>query len=297
VVDSDCADATLASCEVCGGVGSCTTSICPSTIVPDDNSRCALPPTWVCVASEYGDHRCDCGCGAVDIDCEDASAASCEACPLKSCTPLECEGTIDEDNNAVCGAAPESWTCDPALYNDGSACNCGCGFFDPDCSANDPDVCDSCDDPGSCSVRACPGLLDPENIALCDRTPPDGWRCYYDAYGDFECDCGCGPPDVDCFTNSIDECDRCTSCIYECPGLVDPEDPTQCAPPPPEWICNADRYIDNYCDCGCAVADADCLGIPYADNCNRFPEEGCSMGAAERIDPNDNAKCLEPLVR
>jgi hypothetical protein len=41
VVDPDCADATVGSCEYCNDVGSCGLGACPSNIYPTDNSRCS----------------------------------------------------------------------------------------------------------------------------------------------------------------------------------------------------------------------------------------------------------------
>jgi hypothetical protein len=40
VIDSDCADATVASCQYCADRGSCSTEECPGTINPADNAIC-----------------------------------------------------------------------------------------------------------------------------------------------------------------------------------------------------------------------------------------------------------------
>ena len=41
IVDPDCADASVASCEYCSDEGSCNTSVCPGTIAAGDNAICA----------------------------------------------------------------------------------------------------------------------------------------------------------------------------------------------------------------------------------------------------------------
>lgn len=40
VLDPDCADATVASCEYCNDFGSCNAALCPGTIDPVDNATC-----------------------------------------------------------------------------------------------------------------------------------------------------------------------------------------------------------------------------------------------------------------
>ncbi|MFO0552957.1 MAG: hypothetical protein U0271_31505 [Polyangiaceae bacterium] len=67
-----------------------------------------LPPPaeWVCDAGFYGDGSfCDCGCGAADPDCADATVGSCDYCDdMGSCSVDACPGTIDPANNAICTA-------------------------------------------------------------------------------------------------------------------------------------------------------------------------------------------------
>jgi hypothetical protein len=290
-VDMDCEDETLESCDVCDAFNACSTLECPSKIDPEDNARCYNPPGWLCYLSVYGDGFCDCGCGVVDIDCEDATDASCDFCPQAGCTPFNCEGTLVPDNNAVCIAPPDSWTCPDRLYNTGGQCDCGCGFMDPDCESAELAACDKCNGEGSCSGQACPGLIDEEDITSCIRpTAPDDWTCYPYLYGDgYGCDCGCGVQDADCRSTAISQCDRC-SCGGNCPGLVDPEDTTECLPAPDGWTCNDNRYADGICDCGCGIEDTDCYpAYPY---CSRCPEEGCAHGECARIDMEDISQCL-----
>lgn len=66
-----------------------------------------LPSAWTCNPTYYNSGLqtdCDCGCGVVDPDCDDATAASCHYCnDVGSCdeTGMDCSA-IDTANNAVC---------------------------------------------------------------------------------------------------------------------------------------------------------------------------------------------------
>lgn len=61
------------------------------------------PPGWNCDAQFYGDGACDCGCGVIDVDCPDATVASCEFCDAAgSCNTGPCPGTINPVDNATC---------------------------------------------------------------------------------------------------------------------------------------------------------------------------------------------------
>ena len=290
--DPDCPDGDVTSCDDCLAAGSCANGLCPSSIVPGDNARCAVPPRWTCAASLYGDGVCHCGCGVVDVDCPDATAASCQVCDASSCSPLEC--AVEPNDNAHCATPPFTWQCSPRLYGDGSRCDCGCGAIDPDCASSGVDACDRCDDPGSCSAIACPSFIDAGFNAHCDApTAPPGWSCGPGTYGDGTCDCGCTVPDVDCRTADLTSCSRCLECGGHgaCEGTVEPADPTQCAPPPSDWICSAAAYRDIVCDCGCGLPDPSCQGIELLYICGNFPVEGCSGGNKPHIDPNHNALC------
>jgi hypothetical protein len=293
--DPDCKDETIDSCTTCNALLSCSSGDCPGAIDPSDNSQCYVPPDWGCYYSLWGDGSCDCGCGVVDIDCDDATPASCEYCPSSGCTPFDCSDTLMEDNNGICKNPPYRWRCATRLYNDGEQCDCGCGFLDPDCDG-DIGSCDTCNLEGSCSGQDCPGTIDPNDVAVClHPDPPSDWTCYWSFYADgYTCDCGCGVADPDCRSSDIAQCDRCGSCgfyNYYCPGYVDPNDTTQCAPAPPGWTCDEDKYLDGYCDCGCGVLDADCGGGVTSNYCSRCPEEGCTYGQCNRLDPHDNSQC------
>jgi hypothetical protein len=290
--DSDCPSTEVAVCEACATNGSCASGPCPSALAPDDNTRCDIPSRWACEASLYGDGTCHCGCGIVDTDCPDATAEVCEACDESSCS-RSCQ--VEPDDNAHCPEPPSGWGCSARLYHDGIRCDCGCGAVDPDCESSDLDACDECNSPGSCSAQPCPGLISPAANARCEQPPaPDEWTCNGAAYADgIACDCGCGVADLDCPTADLGHCVRCLACGGHgtCMGTIDTEDTTQCAPPPSDWICSAEAFRDEVCDCGCGIPDVYCQGIELLYVCGNYPVEGCSAGNFTHIDPNHNALC------
>jgi hypothetical protein len=289
-LDPDCDDEGVDSCETCFILGGCANGQCPSNVDPDDNSQCLLPADWLCGHASYGDGLCDCGCVVTDIDCESTQGDACDSCPIWGCSRNACS-TIDPENNAFCTAPPSDWTCSERLYRDGSICNCGCGFRDPDCATSDRDDCDDCNAEGSCSGQECPGLIDPDAVEDCVQpSVPNAWTCYPGDYGSsLRCDCGCGVPDPDCRSNDAALCETCGNCgIYQCPDSLLPGDTTQCKPPPESWICEPEIWGDGNCDCGCGVVDIDCdpNNTSYCLICR-----GCSQGHCERIDPKNTGRC------
>jgi hypothetical protein len=285
-LDPDCETKDIASCDVCNVLGGCAHGPCPSDIDPEDNSRCALPTTWACNPSSYGDGVCDCGCGAQDVDCKSTQPEDCDACPATGCAAdTSCSG-LDPKDNTVCTSPPSRWKCDPSAYRDGSRCDCGCGFLDPDCSGHGVDACDKCDESGSCSRQGCPGNISPSANDSCNKVPPADWTCGAWQYADqTTCDCGCGAPDPDCATDNPRECEVC-ACGH-CPESVDPADPSQCASPPAGWTCPAEDYASGSCHCGCGVMDPACIPDHYCQKC----DDGCSHGHCELIDQDDITQC------
>jgi hypothetical protein len=62
-----------------------------------------VPSTWTCSPSYYDDGLCDCGCGAVDLDCPTNNAANCKTCnDPGSCSTSACPGSIVADDTAHC---------------------------------------------------------------------------------------------------------------------------------------------------------------------------------------------------
>ena len=297
VEDPDCEDSSAESCDVCYFSGSCAGGSCPSSIDADDNSRCDVPEGWTCAASLYGNGVCHCGCGVVDKDCSSASRDACEVC-WTGCSGENCPGRIDPDDNAVCSGVPPQWTCSDRFYKDGSICNCGCGALDPDCASDEIEACDSCDFEGSCSARACPGTIDPDNNAICEQpSPPADWTCGSWDYADGRtCHCGCGAIDLDCPEDAgVESCDECFQCgSAECPNKIDPDDIGSCMPPPLGWTCGEESYGSGYsCDCGCGVPDPDCSSTE-ASSCTWCPVDYGSCADdyyCEGILSDDNARC------
>jgi hypothetical protein len=289
--DPDCKDSSVESCDACHSLGSCAHAQCPSNIVPDDNAHCVVPTGWLCDPADFGNGTCDCGCGVTDIDCDSKKADACSFCPLDGCARIFDCSTIDPDDNALCTSPPNAWTCNARLYRDGTQCDCGCGFPDPDCSSNDVAACDTCDADGACSHQLCPGTINPDSNRACIKpTAPAGWTCGDYSYGDGRyCDCGCGVQDPDCNANTPDLCYRCA--CGTCPDSIDPADPTHCAPPPAGWTCAPELYANTECDCGCGVVDLDCTGT-YCAICH-----GCAENHCERIDPSDSSRCTVNLPR
>jgi hypothetical protein len=288
VRDIDCEDGSVESCDVCYGFRGCANGTCPSNVAPDDNAECATPLSFLCDARLYGDDRCDCGCGVVDVDCESANAEACELCPDEGCAYGMCS-LIMADNNAACSEPPSHWVCPVRLYDDGSQCDCGCGFPDPDCSDNLIAACDKCNDVGSCSGQACPGTIDPNANERCEQPPPpEGWTCDDNSYADgYQCDCGCGVFDLDCRTSTLESCEQCRCGHGSCPDWLDPEDPTKCAPPPDTWLCAEERFNDDECDCGCGASDPSCV-YSTALYCTRCD----SCGDCDRVNFDDNTQCV-----
>jgi hypothetical protein len=293
--DPDCKDATLDSCDSCDG--GCAHADCPSSIDPDDNSVCYVPPGWTCGDFNYGDQFCDCGCGVPDPQCGDATLASCDFCTSSSCTAgYGCDDRIDPKDNTRCVKPPPQWRCDPRLYNDKSSCDCGCGVPDPDCGSLEADACDTCNATGSCSGLDCPGLIDPDTNYACVRPDhvPDGWTCPEYLYGDgYSCDCGCGVIDADCHGTELEACNSCSNCslLQDCANTVLATDITQCRPAPDGWTClRADYHDGYYCDCGCGILDPDCSN-KQTSACSRCPAEGCTAGKCSHLTTDDNTTC------
>ena len=297
VPDPDCADEGVDSCDTCNAPGGCARGSCPSAIDPDDNSACLVPEGWACSVSVYGDGRCNCGCGVVDMDCESAGREHCEVC-WGGCSIEQCPGPIDAEDNAICTGVPSAWTCNDRFYGDGTLCHCGCGMRDPDCESSALDACDRCNFEGSCSARECPGTIDADDNARCTQpTPPEEWTCPAYMYADGSvCHCGCGAVDLDCPNDTIDSCEQCPGCGNGiCPGRVNPDDITTCTALPEDWHCEEYLYGDgSWCDCGCGAVDPDC-DSSLSTSCDQCLDYGgsCADYSCDTIEPEDNTRCTD----
>jgi len=298
IVDPDCESADRNNCNTCWN--GCSDEGCPGPIDEKNNAICTgVPSTWRCKARFYNDGICDCGCGAVDYDCDPKDGIDgCTSCNLEgSCSKRDCAtGTVDTNNIGFCTHPdpPAAWKCSAYRYADGYTCDCGCGAVDLDCPDDTAASCQSCYE---CGSSTCPGLVDPTDISACIK-PPQNWYCQTYLYGDGYCDCGCGAPDPDCADNLKTTCKRCSK--YE--GSCSPDDCSTILPmnnalctnsPPPEWTCPLDYYNDKRCDCGCGIKDVDCVNAKrtVCQVCNSPGSCSDVRCKDSDIDANDNSKC------
>src|SRR5437763_829511 len=97
--------------------------------VPVATKVYAAPPAgWTCDASFFGDGSCDCGCGAVDSDCADATFASCEfnSCPTDGQVPKRADPTKCVANACGDGTIAGNETCDDGNATGGDGCSSAC---------------------------------------------------------------------------------------------------------------------------------------------------------------------------
>ena len=216
--DPDC-DAAGAVVKGCLGTESCNASgIC----VPND---------WTCDGDNYqSGQACDCDCGAIDPDCDDATLV------VKGCQ------ATGQACNASGHCVPLSWTCDDDIYHGGGGkCDCECGAYDPDC------------DDANSTVQGC---LEDEACNGSGYCVPTDWGCDPDFYhgGGGICDCGCGAYDPDC-DDADSEVQGCVEYVQQVCNSGG-----KCVPD--GWDCPADFYdYDDYCDCNCDVYDPTCDDI------------------------------------
>lgn len=230
----------------------CTPASCgDQTCTPSEWGTCPLdcgwmkpPAGWGCDPRNYGRlDGCDCGCGLVDPDCSDSSAAvfGCQA--GQTCSDGVCSGASQP---------PAGWTCGTWKYASRDGCDCECGAFDPDCS--DTFAYNNCPDYYVCNLdNRCADILAAE-----------GWTCnlfYFDA-GD-GCDCNCGIQDPDCLDPSAQ--------VFNCQDGQICDDSGRCRSQgsiPATWQCPAEKYSDGLvCDCQCGAIDPDCAVPNTAQTC------------------------------
>lgn len=130
-----------------------------------------VPPEWTCDPDYYDtDDGCDCGCGALDPDCEDGTVDSCDDCNDEdACSDSEDCSDINPTENWLCRpSVPAEWTCDPDYYGTDDGCDCGCGTLDPDCTNATVGSCEYCGEDGACDAGSedC-STINPTQNSLC----------------------------------------------------------------------------------------------------------------------------------
>ena len=281
----DGADLDHETCDSLGYQGG--TLACLGDCSGYDESGCFdVPKEWRCNPDFYGAaDGCDCGCGAVDPDCNDASVGSCDFCDaLGSCGLGECPSNIDPNDNSTC-TVPVEWTCSADSYGSGDGCHCGCGALDPDCEDVTVDMCDSCFGDGSCGTGTCPANIEPNNNAICD-----GPGCGNELVESGEVCDGSNLNNETC--QSLGFHGGTLACESNCSGY----DTSGCYDLPETWRCNPSFYGDGvFCDCGCGVWDPDCddESVSACDYCDM--SGSCGVGVCDaNIDPTQNWTCTVP---
>lgn len=250
------------------------------------NPRTLLDGDWYCPWDSYGaGDGCDCGCGALDPDCNGAGCtgaqcyqAACDRCNDRDGRPYACDAAQGGWDDVIAVTGEES-QCDPAHFDAGGndGCDCGCGGHDPDCGPTA-----GCDEPG-CSDAACERCTD----ATTGRSigcAPQAWLdvCPAENYGTGDgCDCGCGADDPDCATPGSGDASTLTAQCQVCHDGVGPYSAgthsahyVKC----PSWTCtDPATWGTAQCDCGCGAID------PYCRDTGRFSctQPGCSTGACD----------------
>ena len=210
--DPDCEDTTL------GTAGCAATERCAA----DGQCSPIAPAAWQCPANRYGARdACDCGCGAVDPDCE------IEGLPLRGCTGRNATCTEDATcactpncGSNVCGDDGCGGSCGTCSDPEKSICNGGqcvsacepapirCNFAE--CGADAcGGSCGTCGPGETCIDGACETLevSDPLScFGRCGNLNPAGCSCAADCVADGSC---C--PDYD---------STCGSCIPSCGDKV-----------------------------------------------------------------------------
>ncbi|MBN2529391.1 MAG: hypothetical protein JXR76_23590 [Deltaproteobacteria bacterium] len=211
-----------------GSVTVFVTLICTGTATLSANA----PLGWLCPDKDFGNSKCDCGCGALDEDCYSLSATVCEN---DWCEDDEFPGYLDNSQCIPFGqddALPDGWICGSYWYGDGDYCDCGCGALDADCTNSSvnscqDELCYDKEDPDA--IVSYPGYNDNWNCYLPGADPAlEGWVCAPGLMSDGYCDCGCGSFDSDC---GSEQSDICYDAHCDASHVVDPENNAICVLP------------------------------------------------------------------
>ncbi len=102
ILDADCSEPPYTYCGRCPDE-SCAHGRC-DRIDPEEPAECLYeaPPEWTC-GNYYFDGVCDCGCGAMDVDCIGTTVGACDSCDTPgSCSTTNCPGTILSSDITTC---------------------------------------------------------------------------------------------------------------------------------------------------------------------------------------------------
>ncbi|MCL2822702.1 MAG: hypothetical protein FWD57_01800, partial [Polyangiaceae bacterium] len=124
-----------------------------------------------------GDVPPGCGDGVATWDPDNDIYEQCDQSDLagKTCKDLGFDGgdlgcfdICTFDTVGCWNGVPPDWNCDDDKYNDGTVCDCGCGYLDPDCGSQLSGACDTCSEAGSCA-ESCDHIRAEENWLCVDK--------------------------------------------------------------------------------------------------------------------------------
>ncbi len=293
-------DGTDLGGQTCGGLGFDGGELSCDNGCRWERSACAVPEAWTCAAESFGSGSiCDCGCGVVDPDCADETAASCDerGCGGPgSCTEGGDCATVDPSDNSQCtsvcgdgvvdadevcdGASVGAETCEALGYGAGTlGCSVDCLGFDTSACGSTTcgdgiiagdEQCEGADLGGeTCvSLGAAGGTLECNErceFVVTDCDAPASWTCGPGVYGDGFCDCGCGARDADCADGNVTSCEECNfrgSCAEDFTGChgIDATDNSKCVPS----TCG-NGTLEGYEICDGADLDGrDCVSVGFS---------------------------------
>jgi hypothetical protein len=269
------------------------------------------PPGWACARNHYGDGTCDCGCGALDMDCAGTNVSYCQYC---NCGNNDCS-LVNATDNAVCDSVVyppcttitglfdviEDTSYLPAFLNINATTfeNLGGGLLDVvglDIYSSEVgtfalgtgldgnvDTCERCvylyEDTGNGKFYFATGgtlTFDPDSLQM-EGYPKGTLRnvILREAIMDAA------------FHSTIVPAGSCIA-IANADALVNATPPP---PTPPEWVCAAAWYSDGTCDCGCGALDPTCTSsnADACDYCFCDGDNGSCTGSS--VSPTQNYSC------
>ncbi len=222
----------------------------------DEDCEWEIPDAWVCFPAFYGSgNSCDCGCGALDPDCESADAQFCDVnnCP-GGFPPVDDENYLCDIESCGNGVVEFPEECDDGNVQSGDGCNASCQV-EPFCGNGQQEGSEECDDGNNLDGDGC--------SATCELEIPDEWTCSPFWFGDGICDCGCGAFDEnDCVNTTDDAC-----------GFDNCQPPTT-PNPTMNWICDFPECEDDLSEENDTFEDATFIGESFtnADLCPDDPD-------------------------